>query len=163
MPDTESIYAKEGTLAHEMCEIKLSGFMAPVPKRTTTTKLNKLKKSELYQPEMDTYTDVYVNYVKKLAISFDSRPGMFVEKQVDYSNYVPDGFGTSDCIIVCGENLHIIDFKYGKGVPVSAEDNPQMKLYALGAVNLYQMFYPIKQIHLSIIQPRLDNISEDFT
>ena len=85
---------------------------------------------------------------------------MFVEKQVDYSNYVPDGFGTSDCIIVCGENLHIIDFKYGKGVPVSAEDNPQMKLYALGAVNLYQMFYPIKQIYLSIIQPRLDNISE---
>ena len=81
-------------------------------------------------------------------MSFDSRPGMFVEKQVDYSNYVPDGFGTSDCIIVCGENLHIIDFKYGKGVPVSAEDNPQMKLYALGAVNLYQMFYPIKQIHL---------------
>lgn len=160
MPDTESIYAKEGTLAHEMCEIKLSGFIAPVPKRTITTKLNKLKKSELYQPEMDTYTDVYVNYVKKLAMSFDSRPGMFVEKQVDYSNYVPDGFGTSDCIIVCGKNLHIIDFKYGKGVPVSAEDNPQMKLYALGAVNLYQMFYPIKQIHLSIIQPRLDNISE---
>lgn len=160
MPDTESVYAKEGTLAHEMCEIKLSGFMTPVPKRTITTKLNKLKKSELYQPEMDTYTDVYVNYVKKLAISFDSRPGMFVEKQVDYSNYAPDGFGTSDCIIICGEDLHIIDFKYGKGVLVSAEDNPQMKLYALGAVNLYQMFYPIKQIHLSIIQPRLDNISE---
>lgn len=160
MPDIESVYAKEGTLAHEMCEVKLSGFMTPIPKRTITTKLNKLKKNELYQPEMDRYTDAYVDYVKNLALSFDSRPGMFVEKQVDYSNYAQDGFGTSDCIIVCGEDLHIIDFKYGKGVPVSAEDNPQMKLYALGAVNLYQMFYPIKKIHLSIIQPRLDNISE---
>lgn len=160
MPDTESIYAKEGTLAHEMCEIKLSGFMTPVPKRTITAKINKLKKNELYQPEMDAYTDVYVDYVKKLALSFDSRPGMFIEKQVDYSNYAPDGFGTSDCIIVCGEDLHIIDFKYGKGVSVSAEDNSQMKLYALGAINLYRMFYPMKRIHFSIIQPRLDNISE---
>lgn len=160
MPDTESVYAKEGTLAHAMCEVKLMGFMTPVSKRTITAKLNKLKKNELYQPEMDRFTDVYVDYVKNLALSFDSRPGMFVEKQVDYSNYAPDGFGTSDCIIICGEDLHIIDFKYGKGVTVSAEDNPQMKLYALGAFNLYQMFYPIKQIHLSIIQPRLDNISE---
>lgn len=159
MPDTESIHAKEGTLAHEMCEVKLSGFMTPVPKRTITARLNKLKKNELYQPEMDRYTDVYVDYVKNIALGFDSRPGMFVEKEVEYSNYVPGGFGTSDCILICGKYLHIIDFKYGKGIPVSAEDNPQLKLYALGAVNLYQMFYPIKSIILSVIQPRLANIS----
>jgi hypothetical protein len=160
IPDTVSTFAAEGTLAHEICEVKLNAFITPIPKRTVNTKLDKLKKSELYAPEMDGYTDTYIDYIKKMALSFPTKAIVSAEKQVDFSNYAPEGFGTSDCLIVHGDDLYVIDFKYGKGVMVPAEDNPQMKLYALGAINLYGMFYPIKNIHLSIIQPRLDNISE---
>ena len=158
--DTSSVYAEEGTLAHSICEVKLSAFVSATPKRTITSKLNKLKKEELYQSEMDSYTDEYTDYIKKLAFSFPSKAHIIVERQVDYSDYAPEGFGTADCIILHGDSLHIVDFKYGKGVPVSAEDNPQLKLYALGALKLYGMIYPIKNITLHIVQPRIDNFSE---
>lgn len=160
LPDTESEYAKEGSLAHEMCEIKLNAFITPTPKGSLTRKLNKLKKDEMYKPEMDGYTDDYLDYIKKIALSFPTKAHISSERKVDYSNYAPDGFGTADCIILHGNDLYIIDFKYGKGVPVSAEDNPQMKLYALGAVQEFSLIYPITNVHLSIIQPRIGNISE---
>lgn len=160
IPEKTSKYAEEGTLAHSMCEVKLNAFVVPSSKRSVTTKLNKIKKNELYSPEMDGHTDAYADYVKKIALSFPAKATVAVEKQVDYSNYAPEGFGTADCIIVYGEDLYVIDFKYGQGVPVSAENNPQMKLYALGALNLYSMFYPIKTIHFTIVQPRLSNLSE---
>lgn len=160
LPDTESRYAKEGTLAHKMCEVKLNAFVTVVPKRTITARLNKIKKDELYSSEMDSHTDIYVDYIKRLALSFPSKAHIAVELQLDYGNYAPEGFGTADCIVLHGEDLYIIDFKYGQGVCVSAEANPQMQLYALGALNKYGMFYPIKNVHMSIIQPRLNNISE---
>lgn len=160
LPDIESEYAKEGSLAHEMCEIKLNAFITPTPKGALTRKLNKLKKDELYKPEMDGYTDDYVDYIKKIALSFPTKAHISSERKVDYSNYAPCGFGTADCVILHGNNLYIIDFKYGKGVPVSAENNPQMKLYALGAVREFSLIYPISNVHLSIIQPRIGNISE---
>lgn len=160
LPDTESEYAKEGSLAHEMCEIKLNAFITPTPKGTLTRKLNKLKKDELYKPEMDGYTDDYVDYIKKIALSFQTKAHISSERKVDYSEYAPGGFGTADCIILHGNDLYIIDFKYGKGVPVSAEDNPQMKLYALGALREFSIVYPISNVHLSIVQPRIGNISE---
>lgn len=160
LPDTESSYAAEGTLAHSMCEIKLQAFVSAVPKRTTTTKLNKIKKNELYSPEMDGYTDVYVDYIKKLALSFPTKAHIAVERTLDYSEYAPEGFGTADCIVMHGEELYVIDFKYGQGVSVSVEHNPQMQLYALGALAVYSMLYPIKNVHLAIIQPRLNNQSE---
>lgn len=160
IPEESSVYAQEGTLAHSICEIKLNAFVAPISKRSVTLKLNKLKKNELYTPEMDGYTDTYIDYVKKIALSFPTKASVSVETKVDYSNYAPEGFGTADCLIVHGADLYVIDFKYGRGVLVSAKGNPQMKLYALGALNLYGMFYPIKNIHFTIIQPRLNNISE---
>ncbi len=158
LEEEESSYAAEGTLAHEMCEIKLAAFVTPTPKRTTTAKLNKLKKHELYQPEMDSYTDTYVDYVKQIAYGFPSRPHIAVERKVDYSSYAPEGFGTADCILLHGDVMHIVDFKYGKGVPVSPMDNPQLKLYALGALIAYGLFYPIERVTLHIVQPRIDNI-----
>lgn len=157
--DKDSTYAAEGTLAHSMCEIKLTAYTAAIPKRTVTTRINKIKKNALYHPEMDGYTDEYADYVKKIALSYPSKAHIAVERQVDYSNYAPEGFGTADCIIIHGSELHIIDFKYGKGIPVSAKDNPQLKLYALGALNSYGMLYAIQKIFLHIVQPRLDNFS----
>lgn len=134
-PDTESEYAKEGTLAHEIAELKLrKHFIEPMGPKTFATKMNKFKKEELYQEEMDEHTDTYLEYVQGVVHSYASRPHIVIETTLDYSHIVPEGFGTGDCIIIGGDTLHIIDFKYGKGVPVDAVDNPQMKLYALGAL-----------------------------
>ncbi|WP_455089588.1 DUF2800 domain-containing protein [Peptoanaerobacter stomatis] len=159
-PDTSSPYAKEGTLAHEIAEFKARNyFIETLPKRTFTSKLNKFKKDELYQNEMDEYTESYLEYIKEVAMKYPSKPYIALEKKIDFSKYVPDGYGTCDCILIHGNDMHIIDFKYGKGVPVSAENNSQLMLYALGALEAYSMLYQIETVHLSIFQPRIDNIS----
>lgn len=162
-PDTTSEAAKEGTLAHELCELKLRNYFYTVDfgKTKFTRAVNKLKKEPLWQEEMDGYTDDYLDYVKSAALKFASAPYVTIEKKLDFSPYVPSGFGTADCILIgCGV-LHVIDFKYGKGVPVSAEGNPQLALYALGAYEAYKFLYPIRTIRMSIVQPRLsDGLSE---
>lgn len=161
LPEKRSEYADEGTLAHEIAELKLRKYyIEPMPKSTFTRRLNKLKKHELFQEEMLKHTDTYLEYLQSITLSFSSKPYVAVEKRVDYSAYAPEGFGTCDFIIIHREDLYVTDFKYGKGVPVSAENNPQMKLYALGAYLEYSLLYPIKQVHLAIVQPRLDSISE---
>lgn len=161
LPEKRSEYADEGTLAHEIAELKLRKyFIEPMAKSTFTRRLNKLKKHELFQEEMLKHTDTYLEYLQSITLSFSSKPYVAVEKRVDYSAYAPEGFGTCDFIIIHREDLYVTDFKYGKGVPVSAENNPQMKLYALGAYLEYSLLYPIKQVHLAIVQPRLDSISE---
>lgn len=158
--DKESDYAKEGTLAHDICELKLKKKFIPMGQRAFTTAMNKLKKHELYQEEMQGYTDTYVDYITEIIYGLPSKPYTAFEKKVDYSTYAKDGFGTADCLIIHGDTLRVIDFKYGKGVPVSAEDNPQMKLYALGAISEFGFIYPIQRVIVSIVQPRLDSISE---
>ncbi|ALM28914.1 DUF2800 domain-containing protein [Bacillus altitudinis] len=160
-PDSTSTYAEEGTLAHEIAELKLrKQFLEPMPKSTFTRRLNKMKKHELFQDEMLKHTDSYLDYLKELTISMTAPPYVAVEKRLDYSAYAPEGFGTVDCLIIGGNTLYITDFKYGKGVPVSAESNSQMKLYALGAYVEYGFLFPIESIKLAIIQPRLNNVSE---
>ncbi|MFZ2537886.1 MAG: DUF2800 domain-containing protein [Oscillospiraceae bacterium] len=155
-----SEFAEEGTLAHSICELKLrKKFLEPMGPSTFTRRMNKLKAQELYQEEMQGYTDKYIDYISEIVYGLPSPPTVAIEKKVDYSEYAPEGFGTSDCSIVYGNTLHIIDFKYGKGIPVSAEDNPQMKLYALGALKDYAMIYGIETVHITIVQPRLDSIS----
>ena len=157
-PDSTSEYAKEGTLAHEVCELKVrKNLIEQMPTRTYNTKLKKLKENELWQDEMDKFTDVYLEYIQELVHSYSCSPAVMVEKKVDFSQYVPEGFGTADCIVIAEGTMHIIDFKYGKGVAVSAENNPQMKLYALGAYLEYSMLYPIEKIKMAIVQPRLEN------
>ncbi len=162
-PDTTSEAAKEGTLAHELCELKLRNYFYTVDfgKTKYTRAVNKLKKEPLWQEEMNGYTDEYLDYVKSAAMKFASIPYVAIEKKLDFGAYVPDSFGTADCILIgCGV-LHVIDFKYGKGVPVSAEGNPQLALYALGAYEAYKFLYPVQTIRMSIVQPRLsDGLSE---
>ncbi len=159
-PNKESSYMAEGTLAHEIAEFKVRGyFLEVVPKATYTRRLNKLKKKEYFDKEMLTYTDTYLEFIKGEAMQTNSKPFVAVEQIVDFSKYVPEGFGTADCILISGKTLHVIDFKYGKGVQVEAENNPQMKLYALGALEQFGIFYNISKIKMSIVQPRIDNIS----
>ena len=158
-PDTTSEAAKEGTLAHEMAEAKLQHLFNTqnYRKATLTRTLNKIKKNELYQPEMDGYTDDYVAYIRKAAMEFEKTPYIAIEKRLDLTAYIPDGFGTADCVMIGERTLHIIDLKYGKGVPVSAEDNPQLLIYALGALEAYKMLFAIDTVKISIVQPRIDN------
>lgn len=158
-PDTTSEAAKEGTLAHEMAEAKLQHLFntQDYRKAKLTRALNKIKKDELYQPEMDGYTDDYVAYIRKAAMEFEKTPYIAIEKRLDLTAYIPDGFGTADCVMIGERTLHIIDLKYGKGVPVSAEDNPQLMIYALGALEAYKMLFAIDTVKISIVQPRIDN------
>lgn len=160
LPESKSEYAEEGSLAHEICELKVLKYTTLMTNRTYNAKLKKLQGRELYQAEMLGHTDEYLNYIKKVALSFTSPPYIAVEKRLDYSKYVPEGFGTGDCILIGGNTLYVIDYKYGKRVPVSAVDNAQLKLYALGAYDWCSFLYKIDKVVLVVIQPRLDNISE---
>jgi len=157
--DVESEYAKEGSLAHEIAELKVRKLIDPgLTSRKFTAAMKKLKEKELYQEEMQGYTDEYVEFIQEQMYSYPTTPHIAVEQKVDFSEYVPDGFGTADCTLIANDTLHIIDFKYGKGVPVSVENNAQLLLYALGAYLAYEMIYPIEHIKMSIVQPRLANI-----
>ena len=161
-PDSTSEYAKEGTLAHELCELKVRKNLIPMHTRTYNSKLKKLKEHELWQDEMDRHTDTYLEYIQGLVHSYNCTPAVMVEKKVDFSSYVPEGFGTADCIIIADGVLHVIDFKYGKGVAVSAENNPQMKLYGLGAYLEYSFLYAIDKVKMTIVQPRLDEVISEY-
>ena len=109
---------------------------------------------------MEGYTEEYVDYVKQTILSFPERPMLEIESKLDFNAYVPESFGTADCIIVAFDKLYVVDLKYGKGVPVYAENNSQLKLYALGAYLKYALLYNISVIQMVIVQPRLSNISE---
>lgn len=159
-PDTTSVYAQEGTLAHELCELKLKKYTTVMPKGTYTRAHNKIMKSELWQNEMEGTSETYLEYVKEIMLSCEIAPAVLIEKRVDFSRYVPEGFGTADCLILAGETLHVVDYKHGKGVVVDADHNPQMMLYALGAMSELSLLYRFKFVHMTIVQPRVNNISE---
>lgn len=161
IPEEESPYAKEGTLAHAICELKLRKLFTDknMTDRAYKGKLKKLQQDTAYAPEMEGYTDEYADYVSGIAFGFPAPPFVAVEKRLDYSPWAPEGFGTGDCVIIYGKDLHIIDFKYGKGVPVKAEGNFQLALYALGAWHEFGVLFPIEDVHLHIVQPRIPNNS----
>lgn len=159
-PNKTSDYMEEGTLAHAIAEFKVkSYFNEAFSKSAYTRRINKFKKEKYFNQEMLMYTDTYLECIKGIAMESSTRPFVAVEQTVDFSDYVPEGFGTADCILISENTLHIIDFKYGKGVEVSAESNPQMMLYALGAIKQFGFLYDIQKINMLIIQPRKDNIS----
>ena len=121
IPDVTTEYAREGTCAHELAEFKVNQLLGI---RTD----NPTENLDYYDQEMEDCTDSYAQYISEV-ISKYSNPIVMVEQRLDFSRYVPDGFGTGDCIIVADDVLTVIDFKYGKGVAVEAEHNPQMMLY----------------------------------
>ena len=163
LPDSTSVYAAEGTLAHAFAELKVLKKFTVMTPRTYTTRLNKLKKDELYNPEMDKTTDLYLEHLIEQAMLYDSAPTVAAEVKVDFGDYVPEGFGTCDCVMIGGDTLSITDYKHGKGVPVSAVGNPQMRLHALGALKRYAPVFgdSIKKVRMSIDQPRLDSYTSD--
>ena len=160
-----SDYAREGTLAHSICELFVRReFWKRTPKRTLNAQLKKLQAEELYDDEMLTTAEVYVEYLREKALGFKATPFVAPEVRVDLTDYIPECFGTCDCVMFGDDTLHITDYKHGKGVPVSAIGNPQMRLYALGALRLYRVIFgdSIKRVSMAICQPRLSsNVEED--
>ncbi|AKA72316.1 DUF2800 domain-containing protein [Clostridium scatologenes] len=148
-----STFAKEGTDAHALAEYKLKKYLGIKIKKP---------KSDFDLKELEYYIDIYFDYACELISGSKTRskdPIILVEQKLDFSSYVPEGFGTGDLVIVADGILDIVDLKYGKGVEVSAVNNPQMMLYAIGALNLFDSLYDIEKVRMTICQPRLDNIS----
>lgn len=151
--NTGSEAAREGTAAHALCEHKLKRALHMRSRRPV---------SDYDSDEMEECTDAYVDFVMEqyeAAKQVCEDPVILIEQRLDFSCYVPDGFGTGDCLIISDDRLHIIDFKYGMGVLVEAEGNPQMKLYALGALAVYDALYDIREVSMTIFQPRRENVS----
>lgn len=164
-PESQSDYAAEGTFAHTLAEHLLRGNLTTELKPSYyKKKLTEFQKDPLYSQSMLEYIEQYKTIVgeKYLDLKKDY-PDTFVmlEQRLDFSEWVPDGFGTGDVVIISPGVIEIVDLKYGQGVPVSALGNPQMRLYALGAINEYNMLYDFDKVRMTIIQPRLDSISED--
>ena len=159
--DKGSSYAEEGTLAHAYCAKKLKTFLG-IPTDGEDQEIAQLENT-YHTGEMDEYTDTYATIVLEkfnTARTITRDAQLLVETRLDFTQWVPDGFGTGDACIIADGCLEIIDFKYGKGVKVSAYNNPQMKIYALGAYEAFSFEYNITRVRMTIVQPRIDNLSE---
>ena len=154
MEDETTSFAAEGTAAHALCEWKVRKALKMRAGRRPT--------SDYWTDEMEEFTDDYRDYIMDLvgqAKQHCKDPVTLIEQHLDFSCYVPDGFGTGDFLLVADKELNVVDFKYGRGVAVYADHNPQMMLYALGALNLFDCLYDIEQVTMTIFQPRLSSIS----
>ena len=154
-PDKGSDYAAEGTDAHTLCEYRLKLALG-LPTKDPIEDLG------WYNEEMEECAAAYTAYVMELveaAKQSGSTPTVLIEQRVDFSRWVESGFGTADCIVIADRILNIVDYKHGQGVEVSAVDNSQMKLYALGALEIVDYLYDIDEIQMTIFQPRKGNVS----
>lgn len=158
IPDSTSTYAEEGTLAHALAENELNFSANYISKAEYTANKNSLCDSPLFEADMPDYVQRYVDFVLDLCVEEHAGTKLFVEQKLDLTRYVPDCYGTADAIVVSDNTLHIVDLKYGKGVKVDAFENPQLKLYALGALDFVSVLYDIEHVTLNIVQPRLNHI-----
>ena len=153
--DKPSEFAMQGTDAHTLCEHKLKTALGQQSK-------DPVEDLTFFDEEMADCTDMYAQYVMEQLSAAKERcndPIVLIEQHLDFSQWVPDGFGTGDCVIVADETLTVIDFKYGVGILVDAENNPQMMCYALGALSIFDGIYDIKEITMTIFQPRREHVS----
>ena len=156
-PESTSEYAEEGRLAHAFAELFLQKQFTVLKPTVYKKGLAALQADPKYNVEMLGHAQTYADFVTGVATGYPTKPHVAIEQRVDYGHIAPEGFGTADCILIGGKTLHVVDFKYGKGVPVGAENNPQMMLYALGALAAFDFLFPIEFVTLTIVQPRLDS------
>lgn len=160
LPDESSTYADEGTKAHELAEYRLSERLG---RMVSEDRLKQIQASEYYNADMEDFVSDYCDTImeKYLAMKTeDPAAQILLERRLNFSQWVPEGFGTGDVVIINNVRVSVNDLKYGKGVPVSAERNPQMMLYGLGAWFEYNTLYDFDTVEVCIIQPRLDSVSE---
>lgn len=165
IPDKRSEYAEEGTLAHELAENVLRRritLLNSKERKKLDAELKAIKDNSKYGPEMENAIAEYVDLVEERFLEAKSRSSdavALLEEPLDFSEWVPEGYGTGDVVIISDGVMEVIDLKYGKGVLVSAENNPQIRLYGLGAWAGYNYLYKINEVRMTIVQPRLDNVS----
>ena len=159
-PDEDTIHTKTGTLAHAVAELYLTKQFTRMRKTTFDKKLAELKKDPLFDEDMCRHAESYRDYIKHLyeELSSDFKPIVEIERSIDLSSVVPESFGTCDCVLISEPHMEVIDYKYGQGVAVEAKDNPQLLLYALGALLLFDPVYTIETIGTTIYQPRLGKV-----
>ena len=159
--DTTSSYAEEGTLAHTLAEARIQyNILGAI----NGDEFDAIWQQVSPDTEMDEMTELYMDVItEKFAAAKAITPDamLLIEERLDFSHIVPEGFGTGDAIIIADGLMEVIDLKYGKGIPVYAEENPQARLYGLGALNKFGFLYDIREVAMTIVQPRLDNISTE--
>jgi hydrogenase maturation factor len=162
MDDETSEYAREGSFAHSLAETYLAYHLGQIKKSEYNKRLKKLKQDPFYSQELDDYVRVYTDFAIEKINEARARTAdavVLLEMKLDYSEWVPGGFGTGDLVLVSDDVLEVIDMKFGRGIAVSAIDNSQMQLYSLGALNQFGCLYNINTVRMTIVQPRLDSIS----
>ena len=160
--DKPSLYAEEGTFLHELCELKLHRDLGDMTPEALQAQYAAYRDSDFYSDEAESVTDEYVSFCVETIEAVRAScldPLILVEHRLDYSEYVPEGFGTGDLVIVADGVLEVIDFKGGRGVRVEAERNSQLMLYGLGALLEFESLYDIRIVRMTIVQPRLSNLS----
>lgn len=156
-PDKAGEAAQEGTLAHALAEARIRHWLGEISENGLTLRIDSIRHDALYSPEMGEYVSEYVDLcIEKIN---EAHGTALVEERLDFSRWVKNGFGTGDMVIIGDGVLEIVDLKYGKGVPVSAEGNTQMQLYALGAIEQYGYIYDFDHVRMSIFQPRNGGLS----
>lgn len=164
LEESNSDFADEGSAAHELAELHLSLYLGLITKRVFTSRWKQMQAGKYYSQEMEDHVRTYVDIaIERMNEATARTPDAIVqiEQRLDFSLWVPDGFGTGDVLIITDGMMEVIDLKFGKGVAVSAEGNTQMKLYGLGALNGFGHLYNIESVRMTIVQPRLDSISSD--
>ncbi|WP_419791231.1 DUF2800 domain-containing protein [Staphylococcus chromogenes] len=158
-----SVYAEEGTFAHELSELYFAKDYEGMSEDEFKTRFYEMTQNKYFSEELREYVESYVNIVAEHFSEHTTRGNVtaMFETRLDLSAYVPNSFGTGDVILASQGVIEIIDLKYGKGVEVSAINNPQLRLYGLGAYELLSMFEDFEEVRMTIVQPRLDNISTE--
>ena len=159
-PDRSGESAREGTFAHALAELKLKNFEKPNPEKYKT-EYGKMKKDGFYSRELEEYVDNYVSMVTEKLAEAGRGAVLIIEARLDFSDYVPEGFGRGDAVIIADGTMEVCDLKYGRTVPVRAEGNPQLRLYGLGALHEYEFFYDVDKVTMTICQPRNGGISSE--
>lgn len=156
IPDEENEYTQEGTLAHEIAETILKKENKEITEKEYKQKIKELKKHEKFYEGMFEEVKIYTDYCLQKNVK------MYVEYTLDLSSYIPKGFGTADCILINENNIEIVDLKFGKGVEISAKENPQLMIYGLGALEAFDYIYDIQEVTMSVAQIRLHDV-ESYT
>lgn len=159
LPEKPSVYAEEGTLAHSVCEAMAKKHFGKIKAASCTRTIKKLKSDPVWDDEMLRSAETYVTHLAERSMEFAHEPYTAFEVKVDISDYVPECFGRCDCIMFGGNTLVITDYKHGQGVPIHAAENPQLMLYALGALHVYRPIFgeAIKNVEICIDQPRVNS------
>lgn len=158
-----SEYASEGTLAHALAELRIRAGLTDdkLDPEVYVNEYARIQNDPMYSAEMDECIKGYYDLIYEAAVAAGPDAEVLVEQRFHLDKWIPEGFGTSDAVLISGDTIEVFDLKYGKGIKVEAPGNPQLRLYGLGAASLFGDLYDFKTVKMTIVQPRLDHVSSE--